>query len=279
MCPHEEKVTAWLLGDLPPDEAQAMTRHLEACAECRAVRDDCAGVLAPLRSALARDICVEGRAGSPLPAAEPCRAPRSRAATRGLAALPREWLRRAALLAVSLGMLGVLLAVAYRQTGRGRGADGNVTHITLLRGDGKGVPPLDALPEEAKDAPPVLAGLLEGRLLETDGQAMEIGTGISPVAAEPPHFRGFLKSEDVARANKAVPQMRPVAAKETVPPAERLAEIRRGSKSGDSGSPAYPQAKPIMLGGASLALPAETNSAATTNNVSVTNAPGQTAHP
>ena len=55
MCPHEEKVTAWLLGDLPPGEAQAMTRHLEACAECRAVRDDCAGVLAPLQSALAKD--------------------------------------------------------------------------------------------------------------------------------------------------------------------------------------------------------------------------------
>ena len=55
MCPHEEKITAWLLGDLPPSAQDEMTRHLERCAACRAARDELEGVLVPLRHGLERD--------------------------------------------------------------------------------------------------------------------------------------------------------------------------------------------------------------------------------
>ena len=277
MCPHEEKVTAWLLGDLPPEEAQAMTRHLATCAECRAVRDNCADVLTPLRSAFIRE-----QAAAAAAAAAALRSTAKPAAVRR--GTPREWLRRAALFAASLGTLGVLLAVAQWRTGRGTDADGNITHITLLRSDGKGAPPLDALPAPAAEPPPALAGLPEGRLLETDGKAAEeIGTGGSPAVAKPQRFRSLLKSDDMARANKAVPQMRPAeglllaektATEEKAAPSRRTAGYRsEQSKPEDSGAPAYPQAKPFILGGATPAPSVDTNSASATNNVAVTNAP------
>ena len=267
MCPFEERVTAWLLKDLSSEEMQAMTRHLEVCAECRAVRDDCADVLTPLRSALMKD-----HVAAAVTAAAARRATGSRKDGRGTM---REWFRVAAIFMASFGVLGALLAIAHWRTKQGMGVDGNVTHITFLKGDNTAIPSLDALPDESKPAPPALAGLPEGRLFEPDGKGLAVGTGTAPAAVAPSRFPGLLNPADVVRASEAMPQIRPMAEMKArrEPAIGETAIAKRGRvrREGESDSPAYPQAKPIMLAGA---VPAE--DAADTNNVtSATNAPAQ----
>jgi hypothetical protein len=258
MCPHEEKVTAWLLGDLSPEERQAMTRHLEVCAECRAARDECAGVLAPLQSGLAKDgAAAVGSRQWQSAVAVGVRRPENR--------WP-EWLRRAALLALSLGTLGVLLAVAQWRAGRGRGEEGAVTHITFLKGDGGGAPALDALPE-VEEQPPSLAGFPPGRLLEADPEVAGAGTGAPPVAAGQPRLPGLLTPGELERANKAVAQARPAADAPKRPAAEKAEKTeRRGGDGRETADPpAYPQVKPVALAGAAPAPAADTNRVAATN--------------
>lgn len=54
-CPQHLLLTSYLLGDLPPSEAEAVLHHLEACATCRAEAAALATTLETLRNALATD--------------------------------------------------------------------------------------------------------------------------------------------------------------------------------------------------------------------------------
>jgi Ca-activated chloride channel family protein len=51
-CACEERLTSWLLGDLPPPEAEAIRLHVAACDTCRARVDELAPVVAALRQGL-----------------------------------------------------------------------------------------------------------------------------------------------------------------------------------------------------------------------------------
>ncbi len=124
MCPYEEKITAFLLGDLSPEDQQALTRHFDMCASCRNVRDELSRVVIPLRSGLEKD----KRLHIPL---RPLN--RTAAVPRHLWWQRHEWLRHAALFAVSFCTLFALINVAYRQTVRRNHDDAGVTHITFQR--------------------------------------------------------------------------------------------------------------------------------------------------
>lgn len=52
-CPRERHLTAWLLGDLPPAEAEALRGHLATCDACRATAAELEPVVAALRAGLA----------------------------------------------------------------------------------------------------------------------------------------------------------------------------------------------------------------------------------
>ena len=126
MCPHEEKLTAWLLGDLSPEAHESLTRHLADCASCRSSKEELARVLAPLRSGLEKDrrLSIE-----PLPA----RAEPPRRTWGWLWATPHEGLKRAAILTLSIGSLFVLLSVVYQKSQRIPHNADSVTHITFVR--------------------------------------------------------------------------------------------------------------------------------------------------
>ena len=141
MCPHEEKLTAWLLGDLSPDEHQALTRHLDACASCRAVKAELERVLIPLRSGLAKDRewhhapgtvprTVGGRLGeSSLPIG-------SRASSRLRSWLwqsRHEGLKHAAILAVSFGTLFALISTVRQKALREAAPSGAVAPAEFSR--------------------------------------------------------------------------------------------------------------------------------------------------
>lgn len=123
MCPHEEKLTAWLLDELPPDERREIARHLEACAACRDVRDALSSVLTPLRSGLAKDRRLQL-------VLQPARGPAPHAPCRPWF-VRHEGLRRAALFAVAFGTLFVLISTVYRQTSGNRHSNEPVTHKFL----------------------------------------------------------------------------------------------------------------------------------------------------
>ncbi|HNX34728.1 MAG TPA: zf-HC2 domain-containing protein [Kiritimatiellia bacterium] len=139
MCPHEEKLTAWLLGDLPPEEQQAMTRHIDACASCRCLRDELSRVLTPLRSGLEKD---RGLKVKPL-----MRRPRKSGSppNRWLWLAPHAWLRHAALFCIAFGALFALISVVYRHGEHQRCGDAAITHITFRREDAP-VPALASVP-------------------------------------------------------------------------------------------------------------------------------------
>jgi len=141
MCPYEEKLTAWLLGDLCPEEQEALTRHLPTCASCRAMRDELAAVLAPLDSGLAKDKRLFPRPSAPrrLPAR----------------LFHAPWVRAAALFVVSFGTLFALFGLMYNAATR-KAPVGPVTTFTFLKPD---LPPepLEPLapPAEAAGAQPM----------------------------------------------------------------------------------------------------------------------------
>ena len=51
-CTREERLTAWLLGDLPSDEAEALRLHLAECAACSSRVAELEPVIAALREGL-----------------------------------------------------------------------------------------------------------------------------------------------------------------------------------------------------------------------------------
>ena len=61
-CACETRLTSWLLGDLPPAEAEALRRHVAACDACRAL----AGEI-DFRQASIRDIAAFFKAARTAP--------------------------------------------------------------------------------------------------------------------------------------------------------------------------------------------------------------------
>ena len=123
MCPYEEKLTAGLLGDLNPEEQEAMTRHLAVCATCRAMRDELASVLTPLKGGLAKD----QRLGVPPTAKRPRH--------RLTAFLHAPWIRTAALFLVSFSTLFALFGLFYSATTERKKTMGPVTTFTFHKPD------------------------------------------------------------------------------------------------------------------------------------------------
>lgn len=138
MCPYEEKLTAWLLGDLIPQEQAAVTRHLAACAACRATRDELAAVLTPLKGGLAKD----SRFSRP-----PAKRPR-----RGLAAfLYAPWVRAAALLIVSFSTLIAMFGFLYNAATGRKEPVGPITTVTFHKQQDLPPEPLEPFPAPAEN--------------------------------------------------------------------------------------------------------------------------------
>ena len=256
MCPHEEKVTAWLLGDLPPGERKAMAGHLEACAACRAVRDELGGVLSALRSGLAKD---GGRAPS---------------VPRGMRAKEEwdEWTRRAALLAVSFGTLFSVLAAAYLLAGRARASRNEVvTHITFRSAGELAVPALTSVPEPLiADAPLVDMGDFKTEAHIAPGGNRTIDMPALPDGIpEAPRFFGLIESADAVR--RIVAEAQPDAGAPGLTAAGKAKKPARRSRDGEWAIPAPPgnvRVRPVTLAGAGPVNDGVATNAASTNTVS-----------
>jgi hypothetical protein len=253
MCPHEEKVTAWLLGDLPPDAQQAMTQHLAACAACRSQQAELAAVLTPLRSGLAKDRSA-ALPERPLPQSHVA------APSRQGAWPPHTWLRRAALLAVSLGILFIALALVQMQSVRARKNDGVVTHMTFRRDGEPQVPALSPVPQPAPSVrtpdmadfkpdmpPPALDGALVSSALPT---------GHPNIVRLP----GLIEPRNVAAADRAVAHAYPTIST-SAPPAEIVTQTGRPKDGAREIPPPPPhlRIKPVLLVGRPPASTAPTN--------------------
>ena len=262
MCPHEEKLTAWILGDLSPEEHQALTCHLETCASCRSVRDELSCVLTPLRSGLEKDRQLRI-------APQPAKAP-PRSTFRTLWSTPHEGLRRAAILTLSFGTLFTIISLVYQGSQRKPHDPNAVTHITFLRDDGKPAPALaplaDLKSEASKDA-----------LTESARRSEEFSVDPAPVAMpatpspEPhaPAFRRLVKADAASEAIRkdsadAAPAAAAAAAPELHAPARPLAKRERSKAAGTVSQrpPADLMTKSVRLAGALAAL-APTNAVPT----------------
>jgi hypothetical protein len=189
MCPHEEKLTAWLLGDLSPEEQQAMTRHMDGCDSCRAVSEELLRVLKPLRSGLAKDrsLHVEPKAGS---------LARRRNRWAWLWFRPHEGLKRAAILTVSIGSLFALISAVYQASQRETVSADTVTSIEFKKG-------ADGIPA------PALKPLAEAVPTETASDRLDTDTRD--------------RNEALSAASRTVPYPKPPAAEPTPPKLRRLA--------------------------------------------------------
>ncbi len=267
MCPHEEKLTAWLLGDLPPSAQAEMTRHLERCAACRAVRDELEGVLVPLRHGLERDRRF-------MPQAVP--AARRDALWAGVPL--QRWLRRAALFALSFGSVFVLFSALRMQ--RAERGEGVVTRMTFQRRNDAPPPALAPLPARAAERAEPLADFKPE--LPADAARGERRVEQPPLPADAPgmpRLPVLMKAREsaVAEQKKGVPHDETPAAK----PA-RNGEMAAKSEMADDGGrkplrlsapPSSLTVKPVALGGAVPARVAPTNAPAATNAPALTNAP------
>ena len=166
MCPYEEKLTAWLLGDLSPDERQDVTRHLEGCAACRAACEELSRVLTPLRSGLEKDrhLNVPEESDVSVCSGAVRRSADSPASTRPtfwsrLSSTPHEGLKRVAILALSFGTLFTLVSVVRHRPQRISGDPNAVTYLSYLQPKEEPDPTLApaAEPQGAASDRPILA--------------------------------------------------------------------------------------------------------------------------
>ena len=277
MCPHEEKITAWLLGDQPPSAQDEMTRHLERCAACRAARDELEGVLVPLRHGLERD------RRRTVPQAAPAA---RRGALRAGAPFQRG-LRRAALFALSFG--GVFLLFSALRMQREERGGGVVTRMTFQRQNDVPPPVLSPLPPRAVERAEPLADFKPE--LPTEAARGERRVAQPPLPADAPgmpRLPVLMKAREpaVAEQKKGVPYAEAPGEK----PA-RNGEAATKSEMADDGGrkqlrlsdpPSSLTAKPVALGGAVPARVAPTNAparVAPTNAPAATNAPALTNAP
>lgn len=190
MCPHEEKVTAWLLGDLSPQEHQEMSRHLEGCAACRAVRGEIEATVILLRRGLEKDRQVSLPSGAPRP--RPAVLDRFQMAV---------WGRRAALFVISCGALFTLVAVF--QSYRGGQSVGPVTHITFRRETGEPLPELLPAPEGINEPTPDLADFKPELPAEAMGADTRLHEPSLPTQIpEMPHLPTLRKAPDILLTKK-----------------------------------------------------------------------------
>ena len=268
MCPHEEKLTAWLLGDLPPEEQQALARHLGACASCRRVRDELSQVLEPLRSGLEKDRRFQI---GPRPAQRT-----SGVAPRRLWFARHEGLRRAALFAASFGTLFALISVVYRQATSPRGSGATVTHITFERNE-EPAPALSPAPAAAADAKLDLADTFKPEAVPSAAAAPAVMPP-APPAPEPvmPKLRRLVAAErkDAAADGAAVlaaaaPKSMPagVVADKAKAAAAKPERSRSAAATAPGRVPADLRAKPFALAGASAPTNAPPTNAVPTNAV------------
>lgn len=267
MCPHEEKLTAWLLGDLPTGEQQEMARHINACAACQHVLDELSPVLAPLRSGLEKDHRLQI-------APRRTRVPAPRAPYR-LWPAGYGWLRRAALFAAAFGTLFALISTVYRQTSGDRHSDGQVTHITFQREE----PPPPVLAPIAKALPAAKSALADFRP-DAAHPAPPDPIVVPPETPEREPNMPELRRLAVSPRKETVTEAAPTAVAGAAAPAHSkpAAKRQRGNAAPTTITrpPADLQTKPVSL--AARASPAANT--APTNAVSTNAPPAQvTPHP
>ncbi len=103
-CDQEERLTPFLLGDLPGPEADAVRRHLTQCAACQTTVRHLEPTLALLRSALARDAAANPQLAPARRARLLAVRPQSRARIIRWVSRPMPWLAAAAGLIVLAGV-------------------------------------------------------------------------------------------------------------------------------------------------------------------------------
>ncbi len=265
MCPHEENLTAWLLGDLSPEAQEAMTRHVDGCPSCRAAAEALSRVLTPLRSGLAKDRNL-------------------RLATRRAGATPRQnpwaWLwhrphaglRRAAILAVSFGTLFGLFSVLYHGSRRESSPAEAVTHIEFRkRPDGAPPPALQPVPATAPEAG-APGQAVQHRNDVFPAEPPPVPYPAPPSAKPPPPALRRLPAGAAARTATETDADSAPAAAPWPSAAPAKAAAKRKSDKADAIEPPPPglRIKPATLAGASLA---------TTNTVPTNTAPASTSTP
>jgi pyruvate/2-oxoglutarate dehydrogenase complex dihydrolipoamide acyltransferase (E2) component len=252
MCPHEEKLTAWLLGDLSPEEHQALTRHLETCASCRSVREELSRVLTPLRSGLEKDRHL--RISRP-PAAEP-----SLSAFRAFWSTPNEGLRRVAILTLSFGTLFAFIGVIYQSFQSTPAELDSVTYVSYLQTN-EAPPPALAPAEELRSE--AAKGSLSESAPHTERQLLSpTPVDLPAVPAPEPQkhaFRKLVKADaepeqkqrSLSDAAPAAPAA--AAAFELPTPAAKPSAKRERAKAASVATPRPPadlMTKPVRLAGA-----------------------------
>ena len=267
MCPHEEKLTAWLLGDLPPAEREAMTRHVTGCEACRDAAEELSRVLIPLRSGLAKDsrLRIEPRATAAIP---------RRTAWAWLWHSPHEGLKRAALLALSFGTLFALISTLYQSAQREAAPVGDVTNIEFKKRADDVVPALEPLaapkdPEAAAVLLPQDAGQL-AKPLAVESKAVPYPT---PPAAAPsmPALRRLpaaaAKPKAAAEPAEAVP-----AAATPAPAPRKSAKKTEGKRERAQTAPVSRPPPDLRMKPALLAGAAQVSTNAAPTNAVPTNA-------
>jgi len=227
-CPHEPRLTACLLGDLPPAEAAAVRAHLDACSACRAAAVELAPLLDTLRDALAAD------AASPL-ALEPARLaatlatpPRRRRRVRFYLLSPLIGI--AATAVIVLGAALLFPALEHRGVPAGRSASATEVEVCFS------TPVLDELHQDkagaflagaAASAPAEEGASLRRRAdLRAGEEAADLTHGLGDAPARPPKPQAP-KSAVAAPAATAAPGA-PPPRKSGVPQSGVAAEDAKG---------------------------------------------------
>lgn len=266
MCPHEEQLTAWLLGDLPPEEHQTLTRHLATCASCRSVKEELSRVLTPLRSGLEKDrnLLIAPRPPRAVP----------RRTFRTLWSTPHEGLKRAAILTLSFGSLFALLSVVYQSAQRAPHDAAAVTTLTFHPAAETPAPALLPVPDQSSAA-------AKDALTEPVPRSENFTADPAPVAMpatpapdrQAPAFRRLIKAdaEQEAKRKDAAGAATAAAAYAPAPSAPAKAVTKRERSKDARGAPQRPPAdlmtKPVRLAGALAPTNAVPTNAVPTNAV------------
>lgn len=116
-CNYDNRLTAFLLGDLPAPEAAAVRQHAAQCAACQAALRDLEPILAALRTGLAADAGTNPRLDIGHRHKALGTRPQSRYRVIRWAAKRRPWLLAAACFMVVLGILSSIVAVNFGGSG------------------------------------------------------------------------------------------------------------------------------------------------------------------
>lgn len=280
MCPHEEKLTAWLLGDLPPGEREAFARHLASCDGCRRAQEELSRVLTPLRSGLEKDRAWQapgqkaprsGREESP-DEAEQADRPRHWAWLWS----PNEGLKRVAVLALSFGTLFGMIGVVYQSLHPAPRTAGGVTYVSFLQEKEAPAPALVTDPEMKSDAagqaPPAAAAPFPA---EPEAPAVIANPAPPAPARQALAFPKIAEAEAARAATRKALESAPAkpgradgAAAVAAAPVQAAKRERAKDEAAGRRLSADLIAKPVQLAGAAApAKTAPTNAVPPTNSV------------